>query len=178
MRQIVPCDPNWPIVFKKVKEYILNFLPDLSIEHIGSTAVPGLSSKHMIDLLIIASNQDLQVVKKSLIDLGFHERDIWVDTDEKPYVGGSLIYDSRVYDINVHICRNGSQTHVQTLMFREALLAEKKLRHKYERLKHEAIENAGTDPKAYNDYKSSFILEVIESQNKANSADAKSRAAD
>jgi GrpB-like predicted nucleotidyltransferase (UPF0157 family) len=80
-------------------------------------------------------------------------------------VGGSLTYDGREYDINVHICSNGSQTHVQTLLFRDVLLRDAKLCRKYEQLKHEAIENAGTDPKAYNDYKSSFILEIIESQN-------------
>jgi hypothetical protein len=70
-------------------------LPNLSIEHIGSTAVPGLKSKHMIDLLVIVSNQNLQVVKKSLIGLGFHERDIWIDTEEKPYVGGSLVLGNK-----------------------------------------------------------------------------------
>ena len=178
MRQIVPYDPNWPVIFKKVKEYITNSLPDLLIEHIGSTAVPELKSKHMVDLLVIASNQDLQMVKKSLISLWFHKRDIWVDTDEKPYVGGSLVFDDRDYDINLHICREGSKSHIQTLWFRNTLLRDVDLCRKYEQLKHDAIENAGTDPKAYNDYKSSFILEVIESQNKANSVDVKRRAAD
>jgi len=171
MRQIVPYDQNWPIIYKKVREYIKNSLPDVSIEHIGSTAVPGLKSKHMVDLLAIASIQDLQILKKSLIGLGFHERDIWVDTDEKPYVGGSLTYDGRKYDINVHICRTGSQTHVQTLLFRDALLGDANLCRKYEQLKHEAIENAGTDPKAYNDFKSDFILEVVESQNQSLNSD-------
>ena len=69
----------------------------------------------MVDLLVIASNQDLQIVKKSLIGLGFHERDIWVDTDEKPYVGGSLIYKGREYDVNVHICHTGSTAHGERL---------------------------------------------------------------
>lgn len=166
MRQIVPYDPNWPVVFKNVKEYIKDSLPSISIEHIGSTAVPGLQSKHMVDLLAIALRQDLQVLKKSLIGLGFHERDIWVDTHEKPYVGGSLTYDGRKYDVNVHICRFGSQTHVQTLRFRDALLGDEKLCRKYEKLKHEAILKAGTDPKSYNDFKSGFILNVIESRNR------------
>lgn len=164
MRQIVPYDPNWPIVFKKVKEYITNSLPDLTVEHIGSTAVPRLRSKHMIDLLIIASNQNLQVVKKSLIGLGFHERDIWVDTKEKPYVGGSIFFNDRDFDINLHICREGSNSHIQTLFFRDVLQRDAKLCNKYEQLKFEAIENAGTDPKAYNDFKASFILEVNKSQ--------------
>lgn len=171
MRQIVPYDPNWPIVFTKVKEYITNSLPYLSVEHIGSTAVLGLRSKHMIDLLIITSNQDLQVVKKSLIGLGFHERDIWVDTKEKPYVGGSFFFNDRDFDINLHICREGSNSHIQTLFFRDALKRDAKLCCKYEQLKFEAIENAGTDPKAYNDYKASFILEVIKSQNNSLNSD-------
>ena len=105
MRRIVPYDPGWPLIYKEVAEYIKNSLPDVSIEHIGSTAVPGLQSKNMIDMLVIVLNRDVRSVKKSLIGLGFHTRDIWVDTDEKPYVGGSVTYDGKVYDINVHICR-------------------------------------------------------------------------
>jgi len=167
IRQIVRYDQNWPIIYKKVKEYITHSLTDVSLEHIGSTAVPGLKSKHMVDLLVIASNQDLQIIKKSLIHLGFHERDIWVDTVEKPYVGGSLTYNGREYDINLHICSIGSKTHVQTLLFRDALLGDTTLCRKYEQLKREAIEKVGTDPKSYNDFKAGFILEVIESQNKA-----------
>lgn len=164
MRQIVPYDPDWPIVFKKVQEYITNALPDLSMEHVGSTAVPGLRSKHMIDILIIASNPDLQGVKKSLMGLGFHERDIWVDTEEKPYVGGSIFFKDRVFDINLHICRAGSKSHDQILFFRDTLRRNANLCGKYERLKNEAIENAGTDPKAYNDFKAGFISAVINAQ--------------
>ena len=164
MRQLVPYDPDWPIVFKKVQEYITNSLPDLSIEHVGSTAVPGLRSKHMIDMLIIASNQDLQWVKKSLMGLGFHERDIWVDTEEKPYVGGSICFNDRDFDINLHICRAGSKSHGQILFFRDTLKRNATLCAKYERLKWEAIENAGTDPKAYNDFKAGFISAVIKTQ--------------
>jgi len=171
MRQVVPYNPRWPLIYKQVEEYIKNSVPDVSIEHIGSTAVPGLMSKNMVDMLVIASGIDVQSIKKSMINLGFHIRDIWVDTDEKPYVGGSLSYDGQVQDINVHICRINSVTHVQTLWFRDALRSDPQLCRKYEQLKHKAIKNAGTDPKSYNDYKSDFILEVIESQNKTHNSD-------
>src|ERR1700716_3056224 len=48
-------DPNWPTFFKQERTRIKNALGSfaLAVEHVGSTAVPGLPSKPIIDLLIV-----------------------------------------------------------------------------------------------------------------------------
>ena len=53
--EVVPYNADWTIHFEKEKELLaetLGFLVPLRIEHFGSTAVPGLSSKPIIDILI------------------------------------------------------------------------------------------------------------------------------
>ena len=57
--EIVPSDPHWPEAFELEAARILAALPahgEFTIEHIGSTAVPGLDAKPVIDILLIASD--------------------------------------------------------------------------------------------------------------------------
>ena len=52
---IVPYDPAWPELFVAEREHLLACLPSdlvLRIEHFGSTAVPGLSAKPVVDMLV------------------------------------------------------------------------------------------------------------------------------
>ena len=52
---VVPYDPRWPEMFQEEKEHLLSCLPNTlitRIEHFGSTAVPGLSAKPIVDMLI------------------------------------------------------------------------------------------------------------------------------
>ena len=52
---IVPYDPRWPELFRQEKDHLLSCLPsDLirRVEHFGSTAVPGLAAKPIVDLLV------------------------------------------------------------------------------------------------------------------------------
>ena len=57
----VPYDPEWPRLFLKGKEYLLACLPrELieRIEHFGSTAVPGLAAKPIVDTLVEVTSLD------------------------------------------------------------------------------------------------------------------------
>jgi GrpB-like predicted nucleotidyltransferase (UPF0157 family) len=163
MRELHPYDHNWPVVYQVLRRHIDQNMRDVSIEHIGSTAVPGLKSKSMIDLLVVTRRQDLQEVKRALLTLGFHEREVWVDTPDKPYVCGSIDYEGKTHDINVHICPLNSATHVNALRFRDALRRDADLRQEYESIKTRAVQEVGTQPEAYNEFKARFIQRVIES---------------
>jgi len=68
--EIVPYNPQWPYDFRKEKEYLSSILPaDLiqRIEHFGSTAIPGLSSKPIIDLLVEV--RSLSETKKHVVPI-------------------------------------------------------------------------------------------------------------
>jgi GrpB-like predicted nucleotidyltransferase (UPF0157 family) len=70
-------DPRWPQMFGMVRSRIavvLNGVAD-SIEHIGSTAVPGLAAKPVIDIdVLLRSASDLPLVIRRLADLGYEHR--------------------------------------------------------------------------------------------------------
>lgn len=58
---IVPYNPQWPILFEREAKHLRKILPEnliKRVEHFGSTAVPGLSAKPIIDMLIEVSSLD------------------------------------------------------------------------------------------------------------------------
>src|SRR6266567_3992999 len=73
---------RWPAVFAQLRDHIANALRPLAtrIEHVGSTAVPGLAAKPIIDLdVVIATRDDLPAVIERLHPLGYrHEGDLGV----------------------------------------------------------------------------------------------------
>jgi len=57
--EIVPCDPRWPALFEEERLHLLECMPPgllLRVEHFGSTSVPGLCAKPIVDMLIEVSN--------------------------------------------------------------------------------------------------------------------------
>src|SRR6266566_1835644 len=58
--EIVKYDPRWPNLYTEEQERVESVLGDLaeSIEHIGSTSVPGLSAKPIIDILVTVAHLD------------------------------------------------------------------------------------------------------------------------
>jgi len=68
---IEPYNPMWPLMFKDEKEHLLSNLPNgliKRIEHFGSTAVPGLSAKPIIDILVEVTS--LEETKKEIAPRG------------------------------------------------------------------------------------------------------------
>jgi GrpB-like predicted nucleotidyltransferase (UPF0157 family) len=70
-------DPRWPLLFETLRSRIAAVLKELavSIEHVGSTAVPGLAAKPVIDIdVLLRSSTDLPVAIRRLAELGYeHE---------------------------------------------------------------------------------------------------------
>ncbi|MGO7036598.1 GrpB family protein, partial [Rhizobium ruizarguesonis] len=52
--ELVPCDPQWPQAFQRIRGRLLALLPQvLFIDHIGSTSIPGMIAKPLIDIDIV-----------------------------------------------------------------------------------------------------------------------------
>jgi GrpB-like predicted nucleotidyltransferase (UPF0157 family) len=83
---IADYDPLWPRVFEDLSRVVGAALADLalSIEHVGSTAVPGLAAKPIIDLdVVIASDKHLAAVIQALSVLGYvHQGNLGIDHRE------------------------------------------------------------------------------------------------
>jgi GrpB-like predicted nucleotidyltransferase (UPF0157 family) len=83
---VVPYDNKWVIEFEKIKDNVLPVIHNdiISIEHVGSTSVPGLWAKPIIDINIIVENAKLQVVIEKLSGIGYeHEGNLGIEGREK-----------------------------------------------------------------------------------------------
>src|ERR1700722_3724493 len=80
--EIVEYDPRWPSIFQELSTPLWNALRQLAvaIEHVGSTAVPGLAAKPIIDIdVVIASLSDLPAAVASLAAAGYtHQGDLGI----------------------------------------------------------------------------------------------------
>lgn len=75
--QVVDYDPDWPQTFQRLKEYVWPSVCDVSlgIEHVGSTSVPGMAAKPVIDMdIIVAERNVVPLLTSRLAELGYEHR--------------------------------------------------------------------------------------------------------
>lgn len=161
-RALVPYDPVYGEVYRLVAGYILESLPQVEVVHVGSTAIPGIRGKPMIDMLVVTEESDLRQVQSSLLDIGFHRRSVWTDMDEKPYVCGSVAMPTGRYNVNLHICRRDDENHNGLVEFRDYLNNNELSRNEYDAAKLAAHTASPRDAKGYNEAKEPVILGIMQ----------------
>ncbi|KAF2743777.1 acyl-CoA N-acyltransferase [Sporormia fimetaria CBS 119925] len=141
--QVVPYNPTWPTHFQHISTRLSSLLtstPHLSIEHIGSTSVPGLASKPIIDIDIIVSRPHLLPAIRALEsagftylgDLGIPDRHVLRDPEQEPVKR------------NVYVVIQGSVGFRNHLGLREVLRRDRGLREEYGRVKMELAGRVGS----------------------------------
>jgi len=71
---VVPYDPDWPARFRRLRAIYLRSLQDVpvaAIEHVGSTAVPGLAAKPVIDIDVVVTREHVTAASSALVALAF-----------------------------------------------------------------------------------------------------------
>ncbi|MHA1961643.1 MAG: GrpB family protein [Candidatus Thorarchaeota archaeon] len=162
---IVDYEPQWPIIFEEEKAKILDVIGHkvVAIEHIGSTSVPGLGAKPIIDM--IAGVRDLAEAKEcvSLLQrhLGYIDITPELGHSEWFYCIGNKMKPEEKNTIHLHLVKYNSNHWKKHLLFRDFLRANPDATQQYYKLKKELAEKYGTDREAYTDGKASFIEFVI-----------------
>lgn len=167
-REILPYDAVYTEVFAQVRRHVQERLDGVELVHIGSTAIPGLRGKPMVDIAAITNDEHLRAAQQAFEALGFHRRAVWVDKDEKPYVCGCVQHGGRGFNINIHICHRGDPVHKDSLAFVDILLERPDLRSKYEDAKDRAHAIDPVNPEVYNREKEAVIRDIqaqIDSRN-------------
>jgi GrpB-like predicted nucleotidyltransferase (UPF0157 family) len=162
--EIVNYDPRWPALFDEEAERLRATLdPSLIIglEHFGSTAVPGLSAKPIIDILIaVRSLADAQAsFVEALRNLDYV---YWADNpkqDRMFFVKGMPPFGSG-RSHHVHVTETQGEMW-QRLAFRDYLRAHPEEARIYEQLKRRLATEHQTDREAYTDAKSAYIESVM-----------------
>ena len=153
-------DPRTVEVAARVRELVRDRRPDLEVEHIGSTAVPGLPGKGIVDLSIETTPEDIPGVVAMLYDLGFGPQpgpDPWPPT--RPMPVGSLELGGKHYRIHLHVQPRGGD-YPRDIAFRDALRNDPELRAQYEGLKRGITSGGAVEGLKYTHSKTRWILSV------------------
>ena len=98
--------------------------PGPAAEHVGSSAVPGLADKGIIDLLLPTNPVDIDRITQTLFGLGFQRKDPEAFPPTRPMLWGVLHYGSTDYRVHVHVVPSSSPEVAAMRGFRGALRAD------------------------------------------------------
>ncbi len=159
----IPYDPLAPGAAREVIRLIVAQDPSLTVEHIGSTAVPGCDGKGVLDLLVMYEPGALERTKVALANLGFQKqtgRDPW--PEDRPMRVGSLEFEDKRFAIHAHVIAHGSAEALELLRFRDRLRADPDLRAAYVARKREIIRTGVADSVEYSIIKGAFVRAALD----------------
>lgn len=162
--EVVDYNPGWTLAFEHEKLRIQAAVGEYltGIEHVGSTAVPGLAAKPVIDLLVgIRSLADSPLCVAPLAKLGYHYIPEYEDDlPERRYF--QKLTGAGVHTHHLHMVEPGSDFWRRHLLFRDYLRAHPETAAEYGALKRSLAAQYGEDRAGYTDAKSGFIQSVLE----------------
>lgn len=162
---IVPYDPKWPKAFEEEKSFLKNKFPKIikRVEHFGSTAVPGLSAKPIVDMLVEATS--FEEVKKTIVPIlrSFGYDYFWrPEIDRPPMYAWFIKRDaSGKRTHHIHIVEADSKLW-DRLYFRNYLRKFSKEAKKYEELKTSISKKYPNDRETYTKAKTEFVVSLTE----------------
>ena len=157
---VVPWDPRTAAVAAAVADLVRSRRPDLVVEHIGSTAVPGLPGKGVVDLAIATDPDAIPGIVEVLTALGFGPQpgpDPWPPT--RPMLVGTMEIGGTTFRIHVHVQPGGEEL-ARDLAFRDALRSDPELLRQYARLKADIVEGGLTEGHQYTYQKEAWISDI------------------
>lgn len=159
--EVIPYQATWPLAFKQI---VAHLMPSIAgsftrIEHVGSTAVPGLVAKPIIDIdIVIAQVSQLQTLITSLAKLGYYcEGELGVS---QRY---AFSYEPTTSALKLHhlyVCLADSLALRHHLALRDYLRTHRAAREQYAQIKLQGAQLFANDIEQYNRYKADFIADI------------------
>ena len=159
--RVVEYDPRWPSMYEEARAEIVGRCGQgvLAIEHVGSTSVPGLAAKPIIDIMAgVATLDGGRALAGPLSTLGYE----YVPKDEQP---GRLFFrrgERGAGTHHLHVVELGGEEWRRHLLFRDRLRAHAETAREYARLKRGLAAAHAEDRGAYTEAKTPFITSVVE----------------
>lgn len=156
--RVVPYDARWPQLFATEEARLRRFLGGLSIEleHTGSTAVPGLAAKPILDIL---GGRPSSVSRGSAIDA--IERAGYTYRGEQGVPGRDFFRRGDPRSHHLHLTAIGSEFWNDHRDFRDYLRTHPDARDAYAALKYDLAQKYPKDREAYIEAKTDFVTEIL-----------------
>ena len=159
---LVEYDPSWVEVFERVRATVWPVLRDvaLAVEHVGSTSVPGLWAKPIVDVdVIVADEAAVALAITRLATIGYaHRPDIGL-TGREAFEAPR--HDSTLPPHHLYVCPQGSVALRNHLVVRDHLRAHPASVHAYGALKRDLARAHPHDMDAYVAGKTDFVLAIL-----------------
>jgi len=165
---VVPYDPAWPRMFEEEKKHLLACLPQRLIrrvEHFGSTAIPGLAAKPIVDVLVeVGSLEETKARVVPVLDAQGYDY-FWRAThgeDGPPFYAWFIKRNSAgVRTHHIHMVESDFEQW-DRLLFRDYLIADLATAKEYETLKYALARDYPNDRIAYTNGKTEFVVRVTQ----------------
>lgn len=158
--ELVPYDPDWPAAFQRIRGKLERLLAPyvVTIEHIGSTSIPGLTAKPLVDIdIILRHSDDVTPATQRLLDQNYEPRGNRYDDDVWAFMLRGGTPPERIY-----LCPPDNQTHQRRMIFRDHLRSHSDDRAAYSTLKQGLAEHYLDDGDRYTAEKRHFVDAIIE----------------
>jgi GrpB-like predicted nucleotidyltransferase (UPF0157 family) len=161
--ELHPYDPDWPAAFERERTLIAPLLGTnaTQIEHMGSTSIPGLPAKPIIDLIVLVD--DLDAARSAIPTLEATGYSFWADNPDKTklyLVKGLPPAPHRTHHLHIYDDADEVRRH---LVFRDHLRAHPEVRDAYLALKQALAGRFRDDREAYSKHKTAFIDGIVAS---------------
>lgn len=155
---IVDYDPVWPGLFAREQRRLCDLLGDtvVAIEHVGSTSVPGLAAKPIVDIdLVVPDSSDEDAYLPRLVAAGYRL------TVREPNWHEHRLFKGPDTNINLHVFSSGCPEVERMRRFRDRLRGDEADRLLYERTKRELARREWAHVQDYAKAKSAVVEEII-----------------
>lgn len=158
--QLCEYDPNWALLFEREKERVRNLLGDkaLQIEHVGSTSVPGLCAKPIIDILLVVADSSDEAAYVPMLEAAGYVLRI-----REPDWYQHRMFKGPETDIHLHVFSQGVPEIERMLRFRDHLRMHATDREKYADAKRRLAQRTWRHVQDYADAKSGIVEQILSS---------------
>jgi len=158
--ELVPYDPRWPDDYARIRDKLEGLLGPyaMAIEHIGSTSIPGIAAKPLIDIdIILRSSADVPSATQILLTENYEPRGNRYDDDVWAFMRRDGKPPERIY-----LCPPNNRTHERRVIFRDYLRAHPTEAAAYAALKLKLAKTHRHDGDRYTAEKRYFVDAIIE----------------
>ena len=146
---VVEYDKKWTDDFLKIKTELQRVLTmPYQVQHVGSTSIPGMKAKPIIDIDVGLDNwADFEAVKKALAEIGYeHEGDKGI-TGREAFCRDGKVHNEILDNIDHHlyVCSVDNEEYKRHILFRDYLKSHAEARDRYNQIKEEILAKVGPE---------------------------------
>lgn len=152
-----PYDEKLPQVFEDIKSLINDTIPDIQVEHIGSSSMPGVGGRNVLDIAIPSLTQKHEAIRTKLKQIGFEDSPF---PHYLPLLVASTAFEGGKYIILMYVVSPDNETYKNWISFRNHMRTHPDDAKEYNDTKKQVIKEGKTRGDLYQNAKAPFLQKI------------------